>query len=152
MSYTEREGEKSFEISHPSHKRIHYLINPPDANDTKKDFPSDTDILRLRTDNTVESQEWMKVIEQASLSYPHHRIILPKYNSLDTISEKCHWFNVFINRYFKDMEHSEVLIEMFKGILIRKFEKIKKPDYIVRLRTLHTTNVTREPYPWRIWI
>jgi len=85
----------------------------------------------------------MKVIEQAALSYPHHRIILPRYNSLESISEKCHWFNVFINRYFKDMQNSEVLINMAKGILIRKFEKIKKPDYIGDI-TLEDLNLGHE--------
>jgi len=98
----------------------------------KKDYPSEYDVLRLRTDSVAESQEWMKVVEQAALSYPHHRIILPRYTSLGSISEKCHWFNVFINRYFKDMEHSELLKEKFQRILMRKFEKNKKKARLYR--------------------
>src|SRR5689334_15004869 len=112
-----RESDKSIEIAHPAKKRVHYIINSPDSVDSKREFPSEYDAIRLRTDNLMETQEWMKVIEQAALSYPHHPIILPRYTSLNSISEKCHWFNVFMDRYFKDMEHSEVLTTLFKGIL-----------------------------------
>jgi hypothetical protein len=58
---------------------------------------------------------------------------LPRYASMEGRTEKCHWFNVFIKRYFKDMRSSDVLKFLCKRILIRKFDRIRKPDYIVRL-------------------
>jgi hypothetical protein len=144
-----REAEKSIDIFHPLKKRMHYIINPPDSTDSKRDFPAELDTIRLRTDSLMETQEWMKVLEEAAASYPHQRIILPRYTSLDSISEKCHWFNVFMHRYFKDMENSEVLSALFKGILTRKFEKIKKPDFIVSCYD-YQNNLVRVTYHWNI--
>lgn len=134
-----KETEKSFEIIHPSGKRIHYIINHPD--EIKRENPPELDIVRLRTDNLSETQEWAKVMEQVVGCPSHYLLMLPRHPSLEAVSEKCHWFNTFMNRYFKDIENYEVLNTMFKNILIRKFERLKKPDYIVGIKLLFIIDI-----------
>jgi hypothetical protein len=53
-----------------------------------------------------------------------------RHGSLSHVSEKCHWLNVFMNRYFLDIQNSQVFTNKCRDILVRKFSRIKKPDFI----------------------
>ena len=116
--------------------------------------------LQLRSTSSSLAQRWLRTIaseishrvrrlqEQQSDQSPYaqllsnlfvfnpiesyHPLRLPRFVSVEGRTEKCHWFNLFIDRYFKDLETSEVLKTMFTRILTRKFDRIKRPDYIVR--------------------
>lgn len=105
----------------------------------------DTKKVILRTDNASESKLWFHVLEKVSSAPAAVQIMLPKMkSSAESREEKCHWFNVFMHRYFKDMKESEVLKFLFKRILQRKFDSIRKPDYIVIISFSHQKKLESE--------
>mmetsp|Transcript_29004 Transcript_29004/g.40822 ORF Transcript_29004/g.40822 Transcript_29004/m.40822 type:complete len:867 (+) Transcript_29004:723-3323(+) len=134
------------DISHPTNKAIHFVVNSLENTDKAANSPSpalnldasidstNRTLVQLRTERYEINKKWLKSIEQeiiliegkskAPLIFPK----LPPY--FESRTEKCHWFNLFIKRYFKDIRNSQVVMFLVKGILTRKFDRIKKPDYI----------------------
>jgi hypothetical protein len=76
------EEDRSFEVAHPQLRRVHYPIQHPD--EMTHEIPSK---LRLRSDNLLEMQEWIKVIEQAMNSTTHYPIMLPRYQNFATLNK-----------------------------------------------------------------
>ena len=70
---TSHEEDRSFEVIDPNNRRVHYAVQHPD--EEMQEIPSK---LRLRSDNLLEMQEWIKVIEQAMSSTAHYPIMLPR--------------------------------------------------------------------------
>lgn len=107
---------------------VHYDVK----NNSEQEIFLDTKKVILRTESIAETKLWVNVLEKVSNTPATVQVMLPKLKaSAQNREEKCHWFNVFMHRYFKDMKESEVLKFLFKKILQRKFDTIRKPEFIV---------------------
>lgn len=117
-------------ISHSTGKPIHTIVDQPDSD--KKIIEYDKKTVRLKCPNHHEAMDWADVLIRVINIPSSHPITLPRLKtSYAGREEKCHWFNIFMARYFEDMKKSEVLKFLFKRSLGHLFEKIRKPDYLV---------------------
>lgn len=125
---------KAFEIHHKENQQILLITNPPRDSESKKVIELDLFVLRLKA-NSPEASTWIKTIEDI-LSIQDQQddpLFLPRHVNMkqEGAEEKCHWFNLFLNRYFYDLRNSETTMWMFLRIMTRKMERIRKPDWVV---------------------
>lgn len=123
----------------------------------------------LRNDKYTDMQAWVKAIEAhislaaaatgvgavsgtsgaGSVHTPRRklrggfRLLLPRVVDMESKSEKCHWLNHVLQRYFTEIisspSISHVTTAMLHALLTRKFDRIKKPDYLgsLQLKNIH---------------
>eukprot|EP01116_Phalansterium_solitarium_P012855 TRINITY_DN2952_c0_g1_i10.p1 TRINITY_DN2952_c0_g1~~TRINITY_DN2952_c0_g1_i10.p1 ORF type:complete len:425 (+),score=75.79 TRINITY_DN2952_c0_g1_i10:1087-2361(+) len=136
-------GSREFRIGHPSHKPIVLLVTDPDDDPKDKRKPDDDradlassdqqqaaiSTIELRAESADEAAEWVAVLRRGvDVLEVAEPFVLPRHISMEGQEEKCHWFNAFMGHYFQDILHSETVKFVFRKILQKKFDNIKKPE------------------------
>ncbi|PRP87247.1 oxysterol-binding protein-related protein 8-like [Planoprotostelium fungivorum] len=136
-------GENGFQILSNHRRGNVFIANTTDPIEGGIGQNSFVCGISLRTedknDNSNLVQEWIRLIEEeipkCKRSSP---LLLPRIPVFQ--GEKCHWFNLALSQIFqKHLQPSTGLQFKFKAVLMKKFSRIKKPDYLgeINIEDIH---------------
>eukprot|EP01098_Paradermamoeba_levis_P012394 TRINITY_DN5422_c0_g1_i1.p1 TRINITY_DN5422_c0_g1~~TRINITY_DN5422_c0_g1_i1.p1 ORF type:complete len:678 (+),score=247.98 TRINITY_DN5422_c0_g1_i1:178-2034(+) len=134
----------TFSIYHPQGKLIFIALPKFDKEEKydkedkedkkeKENLNTTSSCCIFKVQNPQELTEWLGAINSAiSIKVSDFPCMLPILTQLHSkkAPEKCEWLNVFLNRYFYDMQRSEPFKDSVKKFLQRKFDNIRRPDFI----------------------
>lgn len=125
-------GGFAFQIYHPSNVTI--WVTLPSfgkvSKEIKKGLFTDSSI-NLRAPTRALREAWIQNIENAiSIPLRENPCLLPKLTKVSGPQEECHWFNVFISRYFRDMQQSSGFHHVIWRMIQTRFDRVKRKDFL----------------------
>eukprot|EP01117_Protostelium_nocturnum_P008459 TRINITY_DN3027_c0_g1_i1.p1 TRINITY_DN3027_c0_g1~~TRINITY_DN3027_c0_g1_i1.p1 ORF type:complete len:827 (-),score=301.29 TRINITY_DN3027_c0_g1_i1:36-2516(-) len=125
--HVSQNSEGGFQITGSGKKQNIYIPNEDGGH--IQDHPFIYGIV-LRNEEIFVSNEWIRLLEE-EIPKVHRSspLVLPRLPNF--VGEKSHWFNIALTQIFqKHLQPSTALQFKLKAVLMKKFERIKRPDYL----------------------